>query len=581
MLVPRAALDRTPVAAMNADAAGAWLDDFFAHYYARRPVNATFIGIHDHDRNLPDFSSSGLAVCVREMRELRERLEGIAGEDCSQAQRHDLLLAGNYLDLQLMEDELPQFYRSNPSFYTGEAVFSVISLFQRDSEPLVDRVAAAISRMRLLPEFLAQGRMHVREAPAEWTERAIREVRAALAYFGDGLRILAKDRTITDPGVFDAATTAHRAFTKHLAWLEDELIHRTCDEYTCGRDAFDRYLALGHCLPPGRNASWVEEFGRQALDRARERMIDQASRIDPKRSWEELLGSLADDHPSRDDYYATYTRFWHEARGAAIAHELVTWPDFPIEYEPIPRSDREAADRLYYLFYRCPPPFGRPEIHRYLVTPIEPEMPPPEQERRLRQWHHSAIKLNHVVHHGGLGHHVQNWNAFRAASRIGQVAGVDCASRIAMFCGGTLVEGWACYATELMDEIGFLTPLEQLSEQQTRLRMSARAIVDCALHTGSMTLEEAADFYARETAMSPAAARAEAVKNSMFPGAAMMYLIGTDAIWDLRRAVQEREGPRFSLRAFHDRFLSYGAIPVALIGEAMAADQFPDSGQAI
>jgi Bacterial protein of unknown function (DUF885) len=581
MLVPRAALDRASVAAMNADAAGAWLDDFFAHYYARRPVNATFIGIHDHDDDLPDCSPSGLAATAREMRELRERLEGIAGEDCSQAQLHDLLLAGNYLDLQLMEDDLSQFYRGNPSFYTGEAVFSVISLFQRDSEPLADRVEAAISRMRLLPEFLSQGRTQVREAPEAWTERAIREARSALAYFGDGLRIVAKDRKITDPGFLDAATTAHRAFTEHLAWLEDELIHRPCEEYASGRDSFDRYLALGHCLPPGRDAAWVEEYGRQALDEARERMVDQARRIDSARSWEELLASLADNHPSRDDYYETYSRIWHEARDAAIAHGLVTWPDFPIEYVPIPRSDREAAERLYYLFYRCPPPLGRREIHRYLVTPVEPEMPPEEQDRQLRQWHYSAIKLNHVVHHGGLGHHVQNWNAFRAASRVGQVAGVDCASRIAMFSAGTLVEGWACYATELVEEIGFLTPLEQLSERQTRLRMAARAVVDCALHTGSMRLDEAADFYAREAAMTPAAAKAEAVKNSMFPGAAMMYLIGTDAIWDLRRAVQEREGPRFSLRNFHDRFLNYGAIPVALIGEAMTADESPGSDETI
>ena len=109
-------------------------------------------------------------------------------------------------------------------------------------------------------------------------------------------------------------------------------------------------------------------------------------------------------------------------------------------------------------------------------------MPPEEQERRLRATNDSVIKLNHIIHHGGLGHHVQNWHAARAASRIGRIAGVDCASRIALSCAGTLVEGWACYATELMDEIGFLTPLESLSETQTRLRMAARAVADVSLH---------------------------------------------------------------------------------------------------
>jgi uncharacterized protein (DUF885 family) len=278
---------------------------------------------------------------------------------------------------------------------------------------------------------------------------------------------------------------------------------------------------------------------------------------------------LPDDHQAQENYYRTFTDIWREAKAAALAHDLITWPDFPIEYVPIPPSDREAAAGLYYLFYRCPPPFGRPETHRYLVTPVEPEMPSDEQERRLRMANDATIKLNHVVHHGGLGHHVQNYNAFRAPSRIGQIAGVDCASRIALFCAGTLVEGWACYATELMEEVGYLTPLEILSERQTRLRMAARAVVDCALHTGSMTLEEAATFYEQETGMSPAASHAEAVKNSLFPGAAVMYLIGTDGIWDIRRTLEERQGGDFSLKGFHDRFLSYGAIPVSLIGQLM------------
>jgi uncharacterized protein (DUF885 family) len=170
-----------------------------------------------------------------------------------------------------------------------------------------------------------------------------------------------------------------------------------------------------------------------------------------------------------------------------------------------------------------------------------------------------------------LGHHVQNWHAFRAPSRVGQIAGVDCASRIAMFCGGTLVEGWACYATDLMDEVGFLTPLQSLSEAQSRVRMAARAVADVALHTGAMTLEEAASFYEREAGMEPGSARTEAIKNSMFPGAAMMYLVGTNAIHDLRQAMRERQGSAFSLRDFHDAFLSYGAIPTALIAQQMLA----------
>ena len=39
-----------------------------------------------------------------------------------------------------------------------------------------------------------------------------------------------------------------------------------------------------------------------------------------------------------------------------------------------------------------------------------------EQERRLRATNHSVIKLNHIVHHAAIGHHVQNWYSARSAS---------------------------------------------------------------------------------------------------------------------------------------------------------------------
>jgi hypothetical protein len=106
----------------------------------------------------------------------------------------------------------------------------------------------------------------------------------------------------------------------------------------------------------------------------------------------------------------------------------------------------------------------------------------------------SVIKLNHVVHHAGLGHHVQNWHASRAPSRIGRVAAVDGAYRIAMLAGGTMAEGWASYATVGWTRPEFLTPLESFAEHPPMLGLP-RAIVDVELHRGRMSLDEAESFY--------------------------------------------------------------------------------------
>ena len=67
------------------------------------------------------------------------------------------------------------------------------------------------------------------------------------------------------------------------------------------------------------------------------------------------------------------------------------------------------------------------------------------------------------------------------------MAAVDTANRIAMFSGGSLAEGWACYVCDLMEEIGFLTPLERIAQQHTRVRIAARAVADLSIHTGALT----------------------------------------------------------------------------------------------
>jgi uncharacterized protein (DUF885 family) len=46
--------------------------------------------------------------------------------------------------------------------------------------------------------------------------------------------------------------------------------------------------------------------------------------------------------------------------------------------------------------------------------------------------------------------------------------------------------------------------------------------------------------------------------------------MGTDAIHQLRRDVAARPG--FELRAFHDRLLTHGSIPVALAAAAMRSE---------
>ena len=77
-------------------------------------------------------------------------------------------------------------------------------------------------------------------------------------------------------------------------------------------------------------------------------------------------------------------------------------------------------------------------------------------------------------------------------------------------------------------------------------------------------------LYRDRIGMPAEAARGEACKNSMFPGTAVMYWLGTESLHRLRRERERVEGQSFSLRRFHDRVLSYGSIPVPLVARLMS-----------
>ncbi|MFN8715966.1 MAG: DUF885 family protein [Gemmatimonas sp.] len=554
------------------------IDQFLEQYFFRHPVNATFTGMRLHDHELPDWTREAREDEIDEFEALTIALDDAfpATDDMALLARDgealDAALARANMDVRQLEFESRFFHDKNPALWTGEAIFGIASLMLRPPTPIEDGVASIAMRLHEVPRFLGDMQETLSEPiPPAWVERAVREARAGATLLRQGLPLWLDAYRVDEAStlwVLEAAETAATAFDLADDWLAQ--VPRQDDApLSIGTEAYDILLRRGHFCEDD-----AETLLRRALDELPEAQARfEAMAADEAGSTDVLAEQLAEDHPTVDGYLAACTNRWQACRAFADEHDLVEWGDWPLRYVPIPVWAREVAPQLYFLFYRSPAPYEPPIVHDYLVTPVDDTLPAAEQTRRLRQWNHSAITLNHVVHHGALGHHVQNWHAVnRSTSRIGTVAAVDGASRIGMFLGGSMAEGWACYATELADELGFLTFLERASEQQSRVRMLARAIVDIQLHTGAMTFDDAVDFYVGEVGMPMAAATAEAVKNSMFPGTAVMYWLGTQGILALREQLMARARAGFSLRGFHDALLRRGSIPVPLAAKLLLAE---------
>ena len=559
-----------------APAFSAWLDDFFASYYRHRPVNATFIGFHAYDDRLPDYSESGVGDALANAENLLARLAALPAEPLTTEQRLDRKTAEGFLQIQRWEYDSPHFRRENPSLYTGEAIFGVIALLLQEHTPVTRRLDLAADRLDAIPRLLTQAKSTIRSAPAAWVDRARRECGAAQRLILNGFTRYRTEHQWDDPAFRVTANRALRAFESFDRYLERDLQPHATDAYACGAETYALLLREGHALT--ETAADIEAHALELMAEADARLVEGAAAFRAT-DWQGALAQLADAHPTPEEFAGRFPAVWAETRALAETQDLLTFPDWPVRFVEQPAWVRPAASSLYFIPYRSPAPLDRPPYGVQYIPTI-PSDDPAEQRRRLRATNDQVIKQNYVVHHAGIGHHAQNWYAMHAASRIGQVAAVDCASRIAMFCGGTLAEGWASYVTDLMDEVGYLTPLESYAQQYAKLRMAARTVVDVRLHDGRFTLEDAAAFYRDRVGMAPAAAQAEAVKNSLFPATACMYLAGWDSIRRLRRAIETREGSAFSRRQFHDRLLSFGSIPVALVAAELLAEAAPSTSTA-
>jgi uncharacterized protein (DUF885 family) len=139
---------------------------------------------------------------------------------------------------------------------------------------------------------------------------------------------------------------------------------------------------------------------------------------------------------------------------------------------------------------------------------------------------------------------------------------------------GVFAEGWAFYGEEMFVRLGLYgndLDARLFTARWERVR-GARAIVDPKLASGEWTYEEAADFYARETGFTPDAAHAAVAAIATNPGYFIAYTVGRWQIQQLLAQYIERAATRGSLHDFHDRLLSYGSTPLAIVGPELLAD---------
>ncbi|MFL6762886.1 MAG: DUF885 domain-containing protein [Sphingomicrobium sp.] len=131
-------------------------------------------------------------------------------------------------------------------------------------------------------------------------------------------------------------------------------------------------------------------------------------------------------------------------------------------------------------------------------------------------------------------------------------------------------EGWGLYSEYLGYEMGiYRTPYERFGALSYEMWRAARLVIDTGIHRYGWSRQQAIDYLASHTALSQHEVETEVDRYISWPGQALAYKLGELTIRKLRREAETTLGPKFDIRAFHDRILGMGAVPLTVLEDQM------------
>src|SRR5256714_1500696 len=132
------------------------------------------------------------------------------------------------------------------------------------------------------------------------------------------------------------------------------------------------------------------------------------------------------------------------------------------------------------------------------------------------------------------------------------------------------VEGWALYSERLGKEVGFYQdPWNDYGRLQDEMLRAIRLVVDTGLHAKKWTREQVVQYFHDHSAQDEIEIQNETDRYIVWPGQALGYKIGQLKILELREKQKQKLGDKFDIRAFHDRVLDAGALPMDVLEERM------------
>ncbi|HEY8332008.1 MAG TPA: DUF885 domain-containing protein [Pseudomonas sp.] len=537
------------------------------------PISATQIGDHRYDAEIDDLSAAGQQKMLTAYKGLVADLDRIDVSKLSRENQVDAAILRNQLQSEIWSAEVLQSSKWDPQIYNGVAGSAIYGLMAREFAPLPERLKSATARMEKLPQIFAQARENLDPArvPKIHAETVAKQNRGILSIVDTFITPHIGELPAEDGKRLQAAIDGlKKAVEEQQTWLDKTLVPNAKGDFRIGAELYDQKLKFA--LNSSLSRAEIGERARAELKRVRQDMYGIAQTVlkdkpgapalpanpsdeQQQAAIEAALELAYADKPARDKVVDDAKAALAQSTEFVRKHDLMTLPDSPVDIILMPEFQRGVA----VAYCDSPGPLDKNLKTFYAVSPIPDDWNDKQVDSFLREYNSRMIHLL-SIHEGTPGHYLEGWHSGKFPSTLR-----------AVLRSGLFAEGWAVYTERMMQEQGYLDndPLFHLVQLKFYLRTISNAILDQGVHVDNWTREQAMQLMTHDAFQQESEASGKWVRAQLTSAQLPTYFVGAQEHFDTRKAVQDKQGAKFNLKAYHDQMLSYGAPPVRFARQLM------------
>jgi hypothetical protein len=549
------------------------VNEFLDGYYQAHPVWATYIGEHQYDGLLDDYSQQGIQAEIMRLRLFVERMKSIEVSRLNHVNRVDFKILENEINDQLLRYEELKPYENNPVMYSYLIGGAINSLITRDFAPLEQRLQSVSSRLKLLPTFLRDIKANFRNPPEICTQTAMRQNQGNINLIKNDLARILEDHPGMKEIMQNPMKIAIRELETYQDFLEKKLLPRSTGDFRLGKELFEKKLKF--TLQSDLTSDEIIRRAEEEMIATRKRMFQLAQPLHEEmfpgrelkeegkelenRVIKEVMDEIAKDHPKKDELLEVCKQNLKEQEKFVREKDLLDLTginQLEVDWEP------EFSRGVAVAGLDSPGPLDKNLKSFFRVSPIPDDWTEEQVESFLREYNSYMLK-DLCIHEAMPGHYVQGFYDNQSPSLLRSIFG-----------NGPFIEGWAIYSEKLMTGAGYLDndPRMELTRLKLYLRAIINAIIDPKIHAGNMTKEEAIRLMTEEGFQELSEAEGKWVRASLTSTQLSTYFVGFQEVMDLEKAYREKVGEKFSQKEFNQKLLAHGSLPVRFLREIILQD---------